>query len=139
MGVSTLAASDLRDREREFSGPPRHLREDEVLFIDNILCIGGCRNIFPEKLEDMLVRDMSDGGMGGLYFLSSDDHIRVLGSVLVESEFVDDDGVLVIAAINLDSQGVPYELDIWKVDYSPLCNFPDKRKIRIISHKKNDA
>ncbi|WP_420885213.1 DUF6984 family protein, partial [Candidatus Symbiothrix dinenymphae] len=37
---------------------------------------------------------------------------------------VDEDGVDVIASLNIDDTGDLYELDIWKTDFSPLIKLP---------------
>jgi hypothetical protein len=75
-------------------------------------------------LSDALVEEMNDGGMGGLRFCASDARSRRLGEQLVEREFIDSDGVPVMVAVNLDEHGNLYELDMWKVDFSPLEQFP---------------
>ena len=38
--------------------------------------------------------------------------------------FTDEDGVKVIASLNVDSDGHLFELDIWKTDFSPLLRIP---------------
>jgi len=42
------------------------------------------------------------------------------GECAAEYSFVDCDGVQVIASLYLDEHGVPFELDMWKTDFSPL-------------------
>lgn len=65
-----------------------------------------------------LVEDMNDGGMGSLRFVGSED--RRLGKCIGEAEFDDADGVPVSVALNVDLHGQLFELDFWKVDFSPL-------------------
>ena len=65
-----------------------------------------------------LVEEMSDGGMGSLLFAGSVD--RRFGECIGEAEFNDADGVLVSVALNVDQRGELFELDLWKVDFSPL-------------------
>ena len=65
-----------------------------------------------------LVEDMNDGGMGSLRFVGSAD--RSLGKCIGEAEFDDADGVPVSVALNMDQRGELFELDLWKVDFSPL-------------------
>jgi hypothetical protein len=65
-----------------------------------------------------LVEDMNDGGMGSLRFVGSAD--RQLGKCIGEAEFDDADGVPVSVALNSDQCGELFELDLWKVDFSPL-------------------
>jgi hypothetical protein len=65
-----------------------------------------------------LVEEMNDGGMGSLRFVGSAD--RRLGECVGEAEFDDADGVVVSVALNVDQRGELFELDVWKVDFSPL-------------------
>jgi hypothetical protein len=71
-----------------------------------------------------LVEEMQDGNMGSLKFVTSESGRRRFGEKIAETEFVDEDGVLVSATINLDDRGNLFELDIWKVDFSPLKRYP---------------
>ncbi len=72
---------------------------------------------------------MDDGGMGSLAFVSRKG--KKYGGILAEAEFHDADGTLVSAALFLDQEGELYELDIWKVDFSPLIRIPSVDKMKI--------
>ena len=54
---------------------------------------------------------------------SSSDARRMLACV-AEADYVDSDGVSVSIAINVDQNGHLFELDMWKVDFSPLIQYP---------------
>ncbi|MDB5792649.1 MAG: hypothetical protein JWQ80_2673 [Massilia sp.] len=56
---------------------------------------------------------------------------RPLGKLLVEAEYVDCDGVLVSIALNADQRGRLYELDMWKVDFAALQEFPTFERVTI--------
>jgi hypothetical protein len=75
------------------------------------------------------VLDMRDGGMGSLRFSGSEQ--RCYGSTLAEAEFKDADGTPVSVALMLDETGDLFELDIWKVDFSPLVRIPPVEQITI--------
>lgn len=75
------------------------------------------------------VQDMRDGGMGSLRFSGAER--RRFGSTLAEAEFRDADGTLVSVALMLDEAGELFELDIWKVDFSPLLRIPPVDQITI--------
>lgn len=75
------------------------------------------------------VREMRDGGMGSLRFSGSDE--RRYGGTLAEAEFKDADGTAVSVALMLDEIGELFELDIWKVDFSPLIRVPPVEQIKI--------
>lgn len=75
------------------------------------------------------VQDMRDGGMGSLRF-SGSEQLRY-GSTLAEAEFTDADGTQVSVSLMLDEAGDLFELDIWKVDFSPLIRIPSVDQITI--------
>gem|GEM_PF-3035541 len=76
--------------------------------------------------RNLRVRDMADGGMGSLLFQPGSS-IERFG--LAELYFIDEDGVLVTASLNATREGKPVELDIWKVDFSPLKRWPEAPEI----------
>ena len=77
--------------------------------------------------NNLLVCEMGDGKMGGLYLYPEgiDKENRLFGYVASELEFIDEDGVAVIASLNIDTNGNLFELDIWKTDFNPLIRIPD--------------
>ena len=89
---------------------------------------------YIDSLNDLLVAEMHDGGMGSLLLVPRglESTTRSFGKQLVLGEFTDTDGVPVSVALNVDSQGRLYELDVWKVDFSPLLAWPDPSEIRIV-------
>ena len=54
---------------------------------------------------------------------------QVFGRTLVACQFRDADGVGVVASLNVDQDGVPFELDMWKVDSSPLIAISSELKL----------
>ena len=79
-------------------------------------------------LQVVLVEPIGDGGMGSLR-LQVPDVPRATGHQLaIRSEliFKDADDVDVLVSLYCDANGVPVELDIWKVDYMPVVRFPDE-------------
>jgi hypothetical protein len=79
---------------------------------------------------------MNDGGMGSLHFMprgqmiANDD--RAFGYEMSACHFTDEDGVLVCVALYADSVGLPFELDVWKVDFSPLIRMPNEESELIL-------
>jgi len=47
-----------------------------------------------------------------------------MGGILAEAQYVDIDNVLVIITILHDYFHHLYEVDFWKVDFSPLIKYP---------------
>jgi hypothetical protein len=83
-----------------------------------------------QQLPSYRVRDVNDGGMGSLRILPTGQDKRSFGRVLAEAQYVDEDDVVVSLAINLDDRGELYELDLWRVDFSPLKRFPTPEELR---------
>ena len=84
-------------------------------------------HVGPGWFDELRVRPMDDGGMGSLELVSprTPASTRRFGQQAAELEFTDRDGVLVVASLLLDQDGEPFELDLWKVDFSPLIELPD--------------
>lgn len=74
----------------------------------------------------MLVEPLNDGGMGSLRFIpvQNSNDMRRYGGTIIEDEFYDLDKTLVSLAVYIDTDGKLFELDIWKVDFSPLIALP---------------
>lgn len=79
-------------------------------------------------LDAMKVHRMSDGWMGGLQ-LDRMDAAPAFGQCVAECEFRDADGVLVLAVLNVDALGQPMEIDLWKVDFSAMMQWPGRTQI----------
>jgi hypothetical protein len=87
---------------------------------------------FPSDWNtNLLVKPLNDEGMGSLQLIPEGVAInsdRLLGEQVSEYQFTDEDGVEVIASLNIDDTGRLFELDIWKTDFSPLIGIPKKLK-----------
>lgn len=107
----------------------RPLRFEEVSLVRALLQrVTGGEQLLGQ-LEHANVRDMDDGGMGSFQFAGGEP--RAFGSCLVEAEYLDRDGVPVSIALNADTNGMLYELDMWKVDFAPLQEYPDLQRVTI--------
>ena len=73
---------------------------------------------------------MNDGGMGSLRFVQNPTRERRFGKQIAEAHYTDSDGVAVLITINVDKHGDLFELDVWKVDYSPLKRWPKPEDLR---------
>ena len=92
----------------------RNLNPTEIVIITKLLKMAK----LEVDISQLLVNPMNDGGMGSLAIGYNYDS-RQLGHEIAEYMFKDLDGTPVSAALNIDKQGNLYELDIWKVDFSP--------------------
>ena len=57
----------------------------------------------------------------------SDDRDEKIGKRASACQFTDDDGVEVVASLNLDQHGNLHELDMWKTDFGKLIRIPDNK------------
>ncbi len=75
----------------------------------------------------LLVQPMKDGNMGSMLLFPegiTEQDDRQFGKTISQYNFYDEDEVLVKASLNIDRKGRLYELDLWKVDFSPLLSIP---------------
>jgi len=104
------------------NSPIRPLRAEEQELIRALLSKSSSKESFEDTLTGSLVTDMEDGGMGSIRFIRPEP--ETMGKVLIEAQYKDSDGVPVSIALNLDKVGRLFELDFWKVDFSPLKRYP---------------
>jgi hypothetical protein len=100
-------------------------KEEEKL-ISHLINLSSRKFSYDWK-ENIMVRPMDDGGMGGLiiFFNKDQERNRLFGEQISEYCFLDEDGIDVIASLNIDNKGNLFELDIWKTNFSPLIKFPN--------------
>lgn len=102
----------------------RHLLENErpvVAFLFDLADI-------IVDLDALQVRPMPDGGMGSLA-IAPFETARKFGSSPAECHFHDVDGAPVSAVLNLDQNGEPFEIDVWRLDFAPTARWPSEAEI----------
>lgn len=109
------------------SSEARPLRPDETDLIVALLVPRREEQSLREELVAALVEECSDGGMGSLRF--SGPLGRKFGAELATTESRDVDGIAPIISINVDQYGALFELDIWKVNFSPLVRLPSRPSV----------
>ena len=110
----------------------RKLRENEKLLLKFLIEHADSRHHhLLALLEDLQIENFDDGGMDGFKIYSGSENDRFIGECIADAEFVDKDGVPVSIVLNLDKLGNLCELDIWKVDFSPLISWPEISEIKI--------
>ena len=70
-----------------------------------------------------MVQEMQDGGMGSLYIIPkaiATKTKRETGPMVAEIHAKDIDNIELVISLFLDTDLTPFELDIWKVDFTPL-------------------
>ena len=102
----------------------RPLRKEEKDLIAFLLSDKPGKEHLIEQLPYSTVEEMNDGGMGSLKFLYNDNKKRRMGCEIATISLKDIDDTFLSIALNLDEDENLFELDVWKVDFSPLKQFP---------------
>jgi hypothetical protein len=111
-------------------GKPRLLKKEEKTLLTALL--KSLEIDFQSQISSGLVEDMHDGGMGSIKFTNSEGNkIRSIGKSLAEAQYTDEDGIPVSIVVNADKNNELYELDFWKVDFSPLRRYPKPEQLII--------
>lgn len=100
----------------------RSLNEPERNLVDCLLKEAGITLV----LDEQKVMEMNDGGMGSLYFVhpvKTYDQ-RSMGMCIAEKQFLDSDNTPILVSLNVDEEGLLFELDIWKADFSKVMVYP---------------
>lgn len=105
----------------------RPLNPAERALIEHMLQVSPHVTTSLNVLPDCFVEELNDGGMGSLRFSSQNIEGRRLGADLCQLEFLDSDGVRVVATLSLDNFGQLFELDVWKADFSAVRRSPFAR------------
>jgi hypothetical protein len=79
----------------------RHLNKNEVELLTFMLVNTDHAQKFTQSVNNLLVEEMEDGGMGSLRFISEGE--GKFGSVAVEKDFMDVDGIPVFVSIYINN------------------------------------
>ena len=106
--------------------PARPITPAELSVIEALAALA----IEPIDLTDVgtaRVAFMDDGGMGSIAIDPARPHGPLRAAALGEAS--DRDGTVLSLCLFIDETGRPRELDVWKVDFSPLITLPDPADI----------
>ena len=133
--TGTSVSGELRSPSRS-EATMRTIAEKEYKFLVRVASEAG-KDLHSAGLSSAsMVEQMADGGMGSLRFVDTavECSNRRFGKIFVQGEFNDEDGVPVSFTVNLDDDGKIIELDLWRVDFSPLKRLPTQSDgVRIIA------
>lgn len=86
--------------------------------------IGKAHLKLPDKWgQDLHVINMEDGGMGSFSVVYDKNQIqenRSFGRQASDFTINDEDGIPILVTLYLDENDLPYEVDVWKINYSPV-------------------
>lgn len=109
----------------------RFLRPEEIELLGALLAGHQSAKSLLANITETRIRDLKDGQMGSIELAQSYPGRR-MSKCIAEADYVDLDGVSVTITVNIDQQGKLFEIDIWKVDFSPLVRYPSPQTIRNI-------
>lgn len=74
------------------------------------------------------VTPLNDGGMGSFGIVTESQN-PLFGRVASECHFMDSDNVPVLVALHLDQFDALFEVDVWKVDFNPVVQWPKESEL----------
>lgn len=109
----------------EFLKLSRKATLQEEHLIEFLIKKGGV-NMSINWKDSLLVSQMEDGQMGGLYLYPNgiEEPDRVFGTLVSDLQFNDSDGIEVLVSLYIDTKGNLFELDIWKTNFDHLIELP---------------
>jgi hypothetical protein len=110
----------------------RRLRNEEKALIAKMFRDLPAATVLSHSIEEAVVQDMRDGGMGSLRFVRLAQDKAHFGRQICAATFADDDGLPVSITINLDQSGHIFEFDLFKADGSPLKRFPRPCDVSVV-------
>jgi hypothetical protein len=103
----------------------RTIKKSEYDFLAIVFDSAGLNRDEFALSRNSQVEEMADGEMGSLRFCKANkDYHSKFGRAIVQGEFADRDGVPVSFTVNVYQRDAIFELDLWKVDFSPLQHLP---------------
>jgi len=112
----------------------RYLSPAELAFLKLLLDKSQARKMVETNLETVQVQTMDDGAMGSITFAHTRKPTDGIYDRPCDAYFLDVDGTRVeVCLLVFEAQLI--ELDVWKVDFSPLKQFPHQREqLHILDH-----
>jgi hypothetical protein len=106
----------------------RNPQPDELGLLHELIRRAHLNNVDEKWTQAIRVQPLEDGGMRSFRVRVDADMTdkRRTGRCASELQYDDTDGVRVIASLYLDLEGLPYEVDLWKVNFQPVCRLPYK-------------
>lgn len=107
---------------------PRRMSEPEWLLLDRLLA-ESMNEDERAHFREVRVLSMDDGGMGSFALQGASAGPKKLTTEAISR---DTDGVELLLSLFSDRNGRPAEVDIWKVDFSPLHALPEPSTLRFL-------
>lgn len=100
----------------------RKLTEQEIYIINKLISQSNLPVSLPKPLTDLYCEAIDDGGMGSIKILYEDSNREILLKVGdIQINYQDIDNIPVNITFLIDGNFNFRELDVFKADFSPLC------------------
>lgn len=119
--------------------PLRPLRTEERELLRALLSRVWPAQEIDMRLAQLVVRQMSDGGMGSIRVVHTASAMRRFAREIVAANYIDEDGTPVDITVNLDQEGDLFEIDFWKVNFSPLLRYPSPHDLKLRDPARHSA
>lgn len=112
----------------------RPVSAKELKVIETLLIGNQNAHQYLAELPELYVAEIDDGGMGScrLFPAGVSCQSRRFQKQIAHGTFRDADGCEVSTTINIAEDGHLFELDVWKVDFTPLQRWPESDEITIL-------
>jgi hypothetical protein len=100
----------------------RLLRTEELALL--VALLENKSSVSIADVANLSVLDMRDGGMGSIRFLSVREGKHRFAAEIAKANYIDGDSVFINIVLNTDENGDLFEIDFWKVDFSPPRRYP---------------
>lgn len=104
----------------------RKLRSEEKALLECLLREAEAGSFEPVDADALMAQELNDGGMASIRLLVPGEPERRRTKVrrIADRQFKDIDGIPVLVSLTVDQDRRIIDLDIWKVDFSPVRKFP---------------
>lgn len=103
--------------------PKRIIKDHERILIEHLLRLACADKMFSIPT---MVEDLNDGGMGSIQLSRKGSH----SGELILVQYLDTDEQLVLIGLSKNEYGELFDLDFWKVDFSPLIRYPNPEDLK---------
>ncbi|MDB5200976.1 MAG: hypothetical protein JWQ27_385 [Ferruginibacter sp.] len=103
----------------------RDIKPEELHFIIGLIDLSSRPNL-KNTIPDQVI-ELDDGEMGSIQFDLTKTKRRSYD--IIDVEYIDEDGTLVLIELTVDEEGNLFDLDFWKTDFSKLRRYPIIEKV----------
>lgn len=111
----------------------RRLTENEFAVCAKLISNTRNSKKLMSQLETATIDLLPDGGMGSMRFvIFGKEEGRKFGNKVAEAKALDSDGIPLFFSLLVDEEGNLFELEIWRVDFNEIRQFPGASNLELI-------